>query len=121
MTMKYAVLAGTAALLAGNAVPAPADAAPIPPAASYADLFKPVDNAAERLAADDAARVNEAQVVKVDYHHHHHRFRYHHHHHHHWHSRAWYLSNGYIWDDGVWVLRRFRPHHHHHHHHRYRW
>lgn len=81
------------------------------PAASYADLLNPVQNAVEVLKADNAAREAHVQLAdwvwngyswewrvpvptpyEVPYyehhhhHHHHHNHWYHHHHHHHYHE-----------------------------------
>ncbi|MGH1574164.1 hypothetical protein ACRAWG_30390 [Methylobacterium sp. P31] len=81
---------------------------------SYADLLKPIPNAAALLKESDAAEaqagllpaatgeeatVQQAQYYYHHHHHHHHRFyrRFYHHHHHHHH-------------------RFFRRFHHHHHH-----
>jgi hypothetical protein len=77
-------------------------------AGSYADLLKPIPNAAALLRASDAAQAEAAlgetpaSVFQVQYYHHHH----HHHHHHRYYRRP--------------ILRQiFHPryHHHHHHHH----
>ena len=105
---KVALAAGAVAALASApmaASAAPLDTPAVPPAASYADLLQPIPNAVERLqlanAQEEAATPQLIQVA--------------HHHHHHHHNRGWYLSHGYVWLGGAWVLRP--PHHHHHHHH----
>ncbi len=101
------LLGAVGALVAG----VPAQAAVSAPqavleAASYADLLRPIPNAAATLKALDApeARIEEAQYYPYYYpppppryyhhhHHHHHRYyqRYYHHHHHHHHDyyRRW--------------------------------
>ncbi len=97
MDKTIAGLLGAMGTLAA-AAPAPADAAPLPPihqvmqAGAYADLLKPIPNAASLLPASDALLAEaEGAVVPVQYrddHHHHHRThrrpppRRHHHHHH---------------------------------------
>ncbi len=70
-------------------------------AASYADLLKPIPNAAELLRASDAAQAEAApKVMEVQYYYHHH-----HHHHHRY------------WRRPVYVRPVYHHHHHHHHHH----
>ncbi len=95
----------------------------VPPAQSYADLLQPISNPVERLqlADEQEARLIPAQWDRRDY-----RSddrssyrsddRQHHHHHHH-HNRHWYMSRGYSWYNGAWVVRRSHHHHHHHHNH----
>jgi hypothetical protein len=104
---KVAMAAGAAAALVSSpmaAAAAPAQALALPPAASYADLLQPIPNAVERLRlADLQDEAAAPQLIQVA-----------HHHHHHHHNRHWYLTHGYAWIGGVWVLH---PHHHHHHHH----
>ncbi len=98
------------------ALPVGANAAPqapaVPPAQSYADLLQPIANPVQTLqisdAQEDQAQLIQAQYVRG--------YDSHHHHHHHHHNRRWYMSRGYSWYNGAWVLRP-RPHHHHHHHH----
>jgi G3E family GTPase len=107
--------AGLLGALAGLATIGTAQAAPVPPAhevmhaASYAELLKPIPNAAEILKASDAellahanspARLQQAQYYNSpppDYHHHHH------HHHHHYYPPP--------------PPPPYYHHHHHHHHH----
>ena len=141
--MKYRafLLTGAAAtaLFIGGAAPTLAAADPIPKADTYASLLDPVPDAAVRLAADDAFRVQGARLEQVQYYEHHH-------HHHHsaqqygyygyngngggWahtrpyypsqYSSGWYQSNGYYWNGWAWA-RRPQYHHHHHHHHQSWW
>ena len=115
MNRKTAMLMGAAAALTtGPTLAAPAEPA-IPAAASYADLLQPIPNAVERLKIADmqedqatpAPKLIEAQYGQP----------YNQHHHHHHHNRRWYMSRGYIWMNGTWVLRPRNHHHHHHHHH----
>lgn len=113
-----AMVGAAAALIAGPAIADAATSEPaVPVAASYAELLQPIPNATERLKlaeAQDAAQ--PARLIEAQYnpgyaaHHHHH-----HHHHHHWRSRAWYLSHGYVWNNGRWWPPRLQHHHHHHH------
>ncbi|MGH7025232.1 MAG: hypothetical protein ACREEB_16815 [Caulobacteraceae bacterium] len=114
MKRKTAIMMGAAAALtAGPALAAaPAiDQPAAPQASSYADLLQPIPNAVERLRIADAQAAGQpARLIEAQYRNHHH------HHHHHHHDRNWYLSHGYYWFGGAWVLRP-RPHHHHHHHH----
>ena len=108
MDAKTVTLAtATAALAAGSA--AAAHTAPATPvAASYAELLQPIPNAVERLQVSDAqAAERPATLIPVQWAHHHH---------HHHHTRRWYLTHGYIWSGGAWIIRP-RPHHHHHHNH----
>jgi hypothetical protein len=79
----------------------------VPPAQSYADLFQPISNPVERLQLADEQEAGQARLIPAQY-------AVHHHHHHHHHARRWYMSHGYVWSNGTWVLR---PRHHHHHHH----
>jgi 4-hydroxyphenylpyruvate dioxygenase-like putative hemolysin len=108
-------IAGLASVLAVSSVAAAAHAAVPAPATSranaYAELVRPIPNAAEALKSADAAardrtsRENGEATVQLaqywgdggGYYYHHH----HHHHHHNWYPR--YRYNQY--------------HHHHHHHH----
>ena len=100
-------LAGLIGAVSALAAVAPAQAAPLNPptldsvmqANSYADLLKPIPNAAALLKVAAATPVADTQeeagepllqdVQYYDRHHHHHhhrhyvRHRYHHHHHHH--------------------------------------
>ena len=116
MKRKTAMMMGAAAALAtGPALAAPA-AAPSEPAepaaASYADLLQPIPNAVERLKIADMQEDNAAsapKLIEAQYN----GYNNHHHHHHH-HNRRWYMSRGYVWMNGTWVMR---PRHHHHHHH----
>ncbi len=102
-----AVAALGAASTAQAAVPLSVE--PVSEAQSYADLLKPIPNAAALLAAADEAErqadldragADSAPLFQVQYYRHHH----HHHHHHRFIPR---------------IIRRqiFRHHHHHHHHH----
>lgn len=87
MDKKIAGLLGAAAALTvtSGAQAAPTPQAKLAPAASYADLLKPVPNAVAVLRDDEAgrteapARVELAQFFR--HHHHHHGFFHHHHHH----------------------------------------
>lgn len=61
----------------------------VPPAQSYADLFQPIPNAAEKLMLSDMQESQRAQsqprlILAQNHHHHHHHHHNHHHHHHHW-------------------------------------
>jgi hypothetical protein len=107
MVSKLPLIAGAVALAAASA---PARAMPDPAdslrAQSFAELLAPIPDAQTKLAALDAAPIEEndpVQNVQYYYHHHHH---HHHHHHNHWRRRfippPWY-----------------HHHHHHHHHHHY--
>ncbi len=94
-------IAGLLGALGSLAVTAPVQAAPsvspqaVLAAASYADLLRPIPNAAATLQALDAQAEPEAAVEAVQYYerrgrrdHHHHRYvRRHHHHHHHRYDR----------------------------------
>ena len=90
-----AVAALSAAAPSRAAVPAPPSVQEALRADSYADLLRPIPNAAALLAPALAgeAPVEKAQLVVIGPHHHHHRYyrhrRYyrHHHHHHHHHSQ----------------------------------
>jgi hypothetical protein len=79
---------------------------PLPMAASYAELLEPVSNAAERLAVDDAVRLQHPDHVRLaqnDEHHHHHAkviIKKSHHHHHHHHRKT--------------IIIKKKSHHHHH-------
>lgn len=122
MNRKTATLMGAAvAIAAGPAVATTsAVAAPaVPIAASYAELLQPIPNASERLKqADLEQSAAPARMIKAqwrDHHHHHHN----HYRHYRQHNRDWYLSNGYYWHGGGWVLRPRHHHHHHHHHNHY--
>ncbi|MDP4006140.1 hypothetical protein [Methylobacterium sp. NEAU K] len=116
MDKTVAGLIGAVTLLAvadpaQAAMPAPAGLDTVMQVASYADLLKPIPNAAALLktseeaearaellptAAEGDATVQQAQYYHHHHHHHHGYFRrFHHHHHHH----------GYF--------RRFHHHHHH--------
>jgi len=113
MNRKTATMVGAAAALAttpalgGQAV---AREAPVPVAMTYADLLKPIPNAVERLQLADAEdQAAPPRLIPAQYNAHHH-----HHHHHHHHSRRWYLTHGYIWSGGAWIIRPVDPHHHHH-------
>ena len=86
-------LAGLVGALGALAVAAPACAATRPAgndalqASSYADLLRPIPNAAEVLRTLPAEPPVDARVTLVQYyqnrhHHHHHHHRHHHHHHH---------------------------------------
>src|SRR5579859_1596326 len=100
MDKRTATLFGAAAALA--AVPAlasPPQAPAVPQASSYADLLTPIPNAVERLQAADAQDAKLIPAQYDDYG----RYNRHHHHHHH-HNRGWYLSHGYYWYGGAWVL-----------------
>jgi hypothetical protein len=122
MDKKVAGLAGVltvssfaaahAAVPAQTAVPAQA----ISRANAYAELLKPIPNAAEELKKADAATQAQASQRKAEakvqlaqywggdggyYYHHHH----HHHHHHH----------GYYWQQPLYPPRYHHHHHHHHH------
>ena len=113
MEKKIAGLLGAVAALGtlgtaqASTTPSPSDALK---ANSYADLLKPIPNAANILQALDEqapAKSAEADVKVAQY--------YppaHHHHHHHNAYRRMYVPR-------VIVVppRRYRPHHHHHHHH----
>ena len=89
MDKTLAGVLGAITVLAAQAQAAPA----APPtldaamqASSYADLLRPIPNAAALLAAEpDAEPAATVQTVQYHHHHHHHRYRrrYHHHHHHH--------------------------------------
>lgn len=121
MNRKTATLMGAAvAIAAGPAVATTsAVAAPaVPIAASYAELLQPIPNASERLKqADLEQSAAPARMIKAqwrDHHHHHNHYR-----HYRQHNRDWYLSNGYYWHGGGWVLRPRHHHHHHHHHNHY--
>ena len=92
------------AALAAVAAAAPSHAAPLGTVhealefSSYADLLKPIPNAAailKQAAEMDNATSPDGQANLEDV-----QFYYHHHHHHHHH-------------------RYYHRHHHHHHHHRY--
>ena len=111
-------LAGLIGAVGALAVATPAQAAPLRAptldevmrAESYADLLKPIPNAAAVLqASDEAARSeaarSEADVLEVQYY-------YHHHHHHHHHNR--YYRPRFV---RPFFAPRFAHHHHHHHHH----
>ena len=75
-------------------------------AESYADLLKPIPNAAAVLqASDEAERLAEPHVMEVQYYHHHH----HHHHHHHEYYRPRFVR--------PFFPPRYVQHHHYHHHH----
>ena len=111
---KVVIAAGAAVALASApmaGLAAPADAPAVPPAASYADLLQPIPNAVARLqVADLREAAATAQLIPAQYdHHHHHYVR---------HDRRWYISHGYYWFHGQWVLRP-PPHHHHHHNYNY--
>lgn len=103
MDKKIAGLLGAVAAVA-TVGGAQASTAPVQPSndpmvvQSYADLLKPIPNAAAVLAADDArltaSQPTQEGVQVAQYYHHHH------HHHHH-----------------VVVVPRRRYYHHHHHHH----
>jgi len=106
----------TSAIGALLALPLGANAAPpqepaVPPAQSFSDLLQPISNPVERLQVADAQEAQQARLIPVQYAVHHH------HHHHHHHNRRWYMSHGYVWLNGGWVLRPPPRHHHHHHHH----
>ncbi|HEY3796777.1 MAG TPA: hypothetical protein VGL58_00355 [Caulobacteraceae bacterium] len=112
MVKKTATLVGAAALVAGPALaaaPPPSEPA-VPVASSYAELLAPVPNAVARLRLADAAQETTPapQLIQAQYHHHHH-------HHHSHYTRSWYMSHGYSWFGGRWVLRPVHHHHHHHH------
>ena len=116
-------LAGLLGAVGALAVATPGQAAPmgapnldeVMRAESYADLLKPIPNAAAVLqVSDEAARAEaarseaarpEAEVLEVQYYYHHH----HHHHHHHGYYRPRYAR--------PFFAPRFAHHHHHHHHH----
>jgi len=85
----------------------------VPPAQSYAELLQPIANPVERLQLADAQEEQQARLIPAQYYRGYDR----HHHHHHHHNRRWYLSRGYSWYGGAWVLRPVRRNHHHHHHH----
>ncbi|WP_298422330.1 hypothetical protein [Rhodoblastus sp.] len=113
MDRKAAGLAGVLAVSSLAAAHAAVPAQPTSRANAYAELLKPIPNAAEALkAADAAAREQASQQkapVKVQlaqywgngggYYHHHH-----HHHHDYYQQPQWYP-------------RYYHHHHHHHHHH----
>jgi hypothetical protein len=112
MEKKIAGLLGAMATLgAFNA----AEAAPIPSPAptdvlranSFADLLKPIPNAAALLRAVDESRPSSSADENV----HLAQFYYHHHHHHSQYRR--YYDEPRI----VVVPPRYRRYHHHHHHH----
>ena len=86
----------------------------VPPAQSFADLLQPISNPVERLQIADAQEEQQARLIPAQYYR---GYDSHHHHHHHHHSRRWYMSRGYTWLNGAWVLRPPPRHHHHHHHH----
>jgi hypothetical protein len=117
MEKKIAGLLGAVATLgafnAAEAAPTPAPApSDVLRANSFAELLRPIPNAASLLQAiDESAPVPSADgnVQLAQFYHHHH------HHHHHSQYRGYY---GY--DEGPRVIvvpRRYRHHHHHHHHH----
>jgi hypothetical protein len=115
MDKKIAGLLGAVATLgAFNAAEAAPIAAPAPTdvlrANSFADLLKPIPNAASLLQALDEstpAQSADDNIQPVQYHHHHH------HHHHH----GYYRGDNYGYGPRVIVVPRYRRHHHHHHHH----
>src|SRR5579871_5776046 len=87
MDRKIASLLGAAAALSvttGAQAGVPAGETKLGPAASYADLLKPVPNAMAALSEDEAGRAqaNPARVQLAQFHHHHHHGFFHHHHHH---------------------------------------
>jgi len=95
---------------AAQAAPAPAPV-DVLQANSYADLLKPIPNAAATLRAVDEQAPTQStdaniQLAQFYHHHHHHHHGYYHHHHH-----------GYFGPPVVVVPRRRYHHHHHHHHH----
>ena len=79
-------------------------------AESYADLLRPIPNAAVLLREANALAAAEPrpEVMTVQYYHHHH----HHHHHHRFYRPGYYRP-------AFRVPGYYRPryHHHHHHHH----
>jgi hypothetical protein len=105
MDKKIAGLLGSVAALGTvNAAQAsPALATDVLKANSYADLLKPIPNAADllRVVDKDAPQPSTKADIQLAQAHHHH------HHHHHSYSRR----------PVVVVGRRHRHHHHHHHHH----
>ncbi|MGZ5874668.1 MAG: hypothetical protein ACXWKP_21420 [Bradyrhizobium sp.] len=113
MEKKIAGLLGAmAALGAVTATEAAPTPTPVPSDAlranSFADLLKPIPNAAAVLKVVDQSRPNpsaDENVKLAQYYHHHH----HHHHHHH--------GFRYGYGPGVVVVPRYRRYHHHHHHH----
>ncbi len=75
-------------------------------AESYADLLRPIPNAAALLEASNALAATEPrpEVMEVQY--------YHHHHHHHHHHQRFYRPGYYRPFRGY-----YQPRYHHHHHH----
>ena len=124
MKRKTAMLMGAAAALTAAPALSAQAAAPnepaVPDAASYADLLQPIPNAVERLRISDMEEQQAAQeapqLIQAQY-------NQHHHHHHHQRSRGWYMSHGYVYWNGAWIIRPAwwanRRHHHHHHHNSY--
>ena len=82
-------------------------------AESYADLLRPIPNAAALLQEANAVAAAEPrpEVMTVQYYHHHH----HHHHHHHRFYRPRYYRP--ILRVPGYYRPRYHHHHHHHHHH----
>jgi hypothetical protein len=122
MNRKTSILMGAAAALTAApvlAAPATSPAEPaVPAASSYSDLLQPIPNAVERLKIADMQEDQNAPagLIKAQYGQ---PYNNHHHHHHH-HDRRWYMSNGYVYWNGAWIIRpawwgNRRNHHHHHH------
>ena len=80
-------------------------------AESYADLLRPIPNAAALLKESDslAAASPRPDVMEVQYYHHHH------HHHHRFYRPGYYRPV--VPFLGYYRPRRYHHHHHHHHHH----
>ncbi len=107
-------LAGLIGAVGALAAVAPAQAAPalddVMRAESYADLLRPIPNAAVLLQASDAMAEARPEVLEVQYYRHHH-----HHHHHHGYYRPRYYGPAYA--PPGYYRRGYHHHHHHHHHH----
>jgi hypothetical protein len=115
MDKKIAGLAGALAIAAVTPGEAATPEQPLSRANAYAELLKPIPNAAAELKAAEAAELEKAAAEQAaprtqlaqywgyD------GYYYHHHHHHH--------------HDGYWRRRRYYYyyHHHHHHHHHHHW
>ena len=116
MEKKMAGILGAVASLgvfnAAEAAPMPAPApTDVLRANSFADLLKPIPNAAELLRAVDESRpLPSADNVQLAQYYHHH-----HHHHHHSQYRRYYDEPRIIVVPPRY--RRYHHHHHHHHHH----
>jgi len=85
-----AAIGAVAPMSAAQAAVSPAEAAQAMSAGSYAELLRPIPNAASVLkVVDEQPSPPSGEAVRVaqyhHHHHHHHRRHYHHHHHHHHH------------------------------------